>query len=64
MHSKEEIEPEFMEDLRVSGYSPLLPPQIIQEELPMVRFSFLSFRGTQKISAHGYFSNIFLSSFS
>ncbi|KAG0283961.1 hypothetical protein BGZ96_011678 [Linnemannia gamsii] len=35
MHSKEEIEPEFMEDLRVSGYSPLLPPQIIQEELPM-----------------------------
>ena len=36
MHSKEQIEPEFMEDLRVSGYSPLLPPQIIQEELPMV----------------------------
>ncbi|KAF9326164.1 3-deoxy-7-phosphoheptulonate synthase [Podila minutissima] len=35
LHSKEEIEPEFMEDLRVSGYSPLLPPQIIQEELPM-----------------------------
>ncbi|KAK3843906.1 MAG: phospho-2-dehydro-3-deoxyheptonate aldolase, tyrosine-inhibited [Linnemannia gamsii] len=35
MHSKEQIEPEFMEDLRVSGYSPLLPPQIIQEELPM-----------------------------
>ncbi|KAF9975606.1 3-deoxy-7-phosphoheptulonate synthase [Actinomortierella ambigua] len=35
MHSKEEIEPEFMEDLRVTGYSPLLPPQIIQEELPM-----------------------------
>ncbi|KAF9538265.1 3-deoxy-7-phosphoheptulonate synthase [Mortierella hygrophila] len=35
MYSKEEIEPEFMEDLRVSGYSPLLPPQIIQEELPM-----------------------------
>lgn len=41
MHSKEEIEPEFMEDLRVSGYSPLLPPQIIQEELPMVRPSSL-----------------------
>ncbi|KAF9274097.1 3-deoxy-7-phosphoheptulonate synthase [Mortierella alpina] len=35
LHSKQEIEPEFMEDLRVSGYSPLLPPQIIQEELPM-----------------------------
>jgi len=35
LHSKEQIEPEFMEDLRVSGYSPLLPPQIIQEELPM-----------------------------
>ncbi|KAF9578831.1 3-deoxy-7-phosphoheptulonate synthase [Lunasporangiospora selenospora] len=35
MHSKEDIEPEFMEDLRVTGYSPLLPPQIIQEELPM-----------------------------
>lgn len=38
LHSKEEIEPEFMEDLRVSGYSPLLPPQIIQEELPMVLY--------------------------
>ncbi|KAI1318968.1 3-deoxy-7-phosphoheptulonate synthase [Mortierella claussenii] len=35
MHSKEKIAPEFMEDLRVTGYSPLLPPQIIQEELPM-----------------------------
>ncbi|KAF8961132.1 3-deoxy-7-phosphoheptulonate synthase [Entomortierella lignicola] len=35
MHSKEEIAPEFMEDLRVTGYSPLLPPQIIQEEHPM-----------------------------
>ncbi|KAG0341601.1 3-deoxy-7-phosphoheptulonate synthase [Podila horticola] len=39
LHSKEEIEPEFMEDLRVSGYSPLLPPQIIQEELPMSKNS-------------------------
>ncbi|KAG0257744.1 3-deoxy-7-phosphoheptulonate synthase [Mortierella polycephala] len=35
LHSKTPIEPEFMEDLRVEGYSPLLPPQIIQEELPM-----------------------------
>ncbi|KAF9915754.1 3-deoxy-7-phosphoheptulonate synthase [Lobosporangium transversale] len=35
MHSKEEIAAEFMEDLRVSGYNPLLPPQIIQEEIPM-----------------------------
>lgn len=42
LHSKEEIEPEFMEDLRVSGYSPLLPPQIIQEELPMVLYRSLS----------------------
>ncbi|KAF8928538.1 3-deoxy-7-phosphoheptulonate synthase [Dissophora ornata] len=39
MHSKEEIAPEFMEDLRVSGYSPLLPPQIIQEEHPMSNVS-------------------------
>ncbi|KAF9183840.1 3-deoxy-7-phosphoheptulonate synthase [Haplosporangium sp. Z 767] len=35
LHSKTPIEPEFMEDLRVEGYSPLLPPQIIQEEHPM-----------------------------
>ncbi|KAG0330485.1 3-deoxy-7-phosphoheptulonate synthase [Dissophora globulifera] len=39
MHSKEEISEEFMEDLRVTGYSPLLPPQIIQEELPMSNMS-------------------------
>ncbi|KAF9169042.1 3-deoxy-7-phosphoheptulonate synthase [Mortierella sp. AD011] len=39
MHSKEEIAPEFMEDLRVTGYSPLLPPQIIQEEHPMSEVS-------------------------
>ncbi|KAG0234746.1 3-deoxy-7-phosphoheptulonate synthase [Actinomortierella wolfii] len=39
IHSKEKIEPEFMEDLRVTGYSPLLPPQIIQEELPMSQTS-------------------------
>ncbi|KAF9435559.1 3-deoxy-7-phosphoheptulonate synthase [Entomortierella beljakovae] len=35
MYSKEVIEPEFMEDLRVTGYSPLLAPQFIQEECPM-----------------------------
>ncbi|KAG0354902.1 3-deoxy-7-phosphoheptulonate synthase [Gamsiella multidivaricata] len=39
MHSNEEISPEFMEDLRVSGYSALLPPQIIQEEHPMSKVS-------------------------
>ncbi|KAF9937649.1 3-deoxy-7-phosphoheptulonate synthase [Modicella reniformis] len=39
MHSKEEIAPEFMEDLRVTGYSALLPPQIIQEEHPMSNVS-------------------------
>ncbi|KAF9427273.1 3-deoxy-7-phosphoheptulonate synthase [Podila epigama] len=38
-HSKEQIEPEFMEDLRVSGYAPLIPPQIIQEEIPMSQTS-------------------------
>ncbi|KAG9300698.1 hypothetical protein G9A89_023496 [Geosiphon pyriformis] len=33
--SDEDIHSDFMEDLRVTGYDPLIPPQIIQMEIPL-----------------------------
>lgn len=36
INSNEDINQEFMEDLRVTGYNALLSPQMVQEEQPMV----------------------------